>query len=632
MACGLLYGVSNLELETSTPMAKLHSTFCVLAALSVSSVLAQTPVAKPATPAVIEPPLNVPATQQIIPPAVGGVAPLDPTFPGGLPPATVPTTSAPNSVKTVEFQGDEIGLVLRTLARQAKMSVVISDAVATTGGTVTMRIEDKTPKEAIDTIVTAKGLIMDEQKGVYFIKTAAEKAKEPTESGSYTFSYATAEKMVVLLQGQLASAVPPQFDVRTNTIYYRENRSNLDKIKLFLEGIDRPTKQVMIEARLVEVTANPRQSYGINWAGVVGSSASPQTLKYGGSTIASQTVTNAQQVTNTVVNGVPSQTITPIYNAAGFPVQGTQIGTLPAVNTVNGKLDSQDFLFHGTNGAAGAIGSAVGSQLAILSVPAMSITMRLLNEDADAELLAHPRIVTSNNLKATIKITRAQPVPQLNFNEQTAQAVFSGFQDKEFGNILEVTPSINKDGYISMAVKPEISNKVADATFAFGGATVTSPVIDKRTIDSNVLIHSGDTLAIGGLLQDEQTKGRTKIPVLGDIPILGYLFQEKLTQRNKRNLLIFVTPTIIEQGYGTGLEDQVSGLNHSGEEYADPNGWRNNAKGAKRLVPTSNRQLAADYPKPGVAPAPKKAGGRATPPEPTAEVAVKKVTTRVTAH
>src|SRR6185295_5945558 len=163
----------------------------------------------------------------------------------------------------------------------------------------------------------------------------------------------------------------------------------------------------------------------------------------------------------------------------------------------------------------------------------------------------------------------------------TAQAVFSGFQDKEFGNTLVVTPVINKDNFISMAVKPEISNKVGDITFTFtGGTTVTSPVIDKRTLDSNVLIQSGETLAIGGLLQDEVTKGRTKVPILGDIPILGYAFQEKLNARVKRNLLVFVTPTIIMQGYGTGLEDQVTGINHSGEEYADPNGWRNNAKGA----------------------------------------------------
>ena len=150
-----------------------------------------------------------------------------------------------------------------------------------------------------------------------------------------------------------------------------------------------------------------------------------------------------------------------------------------------------------------------------------------------------------------------------------------------------------------MLVKPEISNKVGDATFQFGGATVSSPVIDKRTLESNVLIKSGDTLAIGGLLQDESTKGRTKVPGIGDVPILGYLFQERLNTRTKRNLLVFVTPTIIKQGYGTGLESQASGLEDSGEEVADPNGWRNNARGAIRLVPTSESQRVGDYPPPG---------------------------------
>jgi general secretion pathway protein D len=106
------------------------------------------------------------------------------------------------------------------------------------------------------------------------------------------------------------------------------------------------------------------------------------------------------------------------------------------------------------------------------------------------------------------------------------------------------------------------------------------------------------------LLQDEVVKSRTKIPMLGDVPLLGYLFSSRANIRTKRNLLVFVTPTIIDLAYGTGLEDQVSGVHHSAEEFADPNGWRNNAKGAVRLVPTSNRQNAADYPKPGTPPAP----------------------------
>ncbi len=107
-------------------------------------------------------------------------------------------------------------------------------------------------------------------------------------------------------------------------------------------------------------------------------------------------------------------------------------------------------------------------------------------------------------------------------------------------------------------------------------------------------------MAIGGLIQDEVRKSRTKVPVMGDVPVLGYLFQSRMNERVKRNLLVFVTPTILDPHYGTGLEDQVSGLHHTGEEYADPNGWRNNAKGAVRLTPTSNRQVTADYPKPGV--------------------------------
>ncbi len=573
-------------------MVKLRPSLCALAILSAGHLLAQQDAAAPSTPAAIpapiEPPVQVAplaATVPLSPSDTSVTLTQQPGAPVGAPaPMALPATAA----RLNDFQGDPIDLVLRTLARQAKMNIVVTDAVTTTGGTVNMRIEDKTPKEAIEIIVESKGLILDQGKGgVYYIKTQAEKQKEPTESGNYTLSYAQAKDVVPLLTTQLQSGVAPQFDQRTNTLYYRENRSNLDKIHLFLESIDRPTQQVMIEARLVEVTANPRQSYGINWAGVVGGSTTPQTIKYGGSVATPKEA--SEKFPTPVNNGLPSTN-----------------GTLGSVNfdPTTGVITPASFLL-GAPGTKNAL-SALGGQFAILSAPSLALTMRLLNEDADANFLANPRVVTANNQEAKIKITRSQPVPQLNFNEQTAQAVFSGFQDKEFGNTLTVTPSINKDDFVSLSVKPEISNKVGDASFTFGGATVTSPVIDKRELNSNVLIKSGETLAIGGLLQDEQTKGRTKVPILGDIPILGYAFQEKMAARTKRNLLVFVTPTVIKQGYGTGLEDQVTGLAHSGEEFADPNGWRNNAKGAKRIVPTSERQLAADYPKPGVPPAPKK--------------------------
>jgi len=479
-----------------------------------------------------------------------------------------------------EFQGDDVGAVLRLLARQAKINMVVSEAVT---GTVTMRLEDVTALQAVSIIVKAKGLFLDKIDNVYYIKTAAERTAEPTESDSYQFSYARAKETAPLIAAQLSSKDAPQVDERTNTIFYRETRANIDHIKQLLIQIDKPTKQVMIEARLVEVTANPRQSYGINWGGVFGGSNNPQTIKFAGSDPAE--APSYQTVTNPVTGA------TQIITTPGKPAQGT---------VSNGILKGNDFFFD-------KLLNTLGGQFAILSAPQLSVTMRLLNEDSDAEFLANPRVVTADNMQAKIEIIRAQPVPQLNFNEQTATAVFGGFQDKKFGNTLVVKPSVNKDNFITLAVKPEISNKIGDQLFSIPGAsggTVASPIIDTRSLDSNVLIKSGDTLAIGGLLQDEVTKSRTKVPVLGDIPVVGYLFQEKLNSRVKRNLLVFVTPTIIDQHYGTGLEDQVSGLHHTGEEYADPNGWRNNAKGAVRLVPTSNRHVAADYPKPGTPPAP----------------------------
>jgi len=356
-------------------------------------------------------------------------------------------------------------------------------------------------------------------------------------------------------------------DERTNTIFFRETRSNIDNIRKMLLQIDKPTKQVMIEARLVEVSADPVQAYGINWAGTVGSASNPKTVTYG--------------------QAIPGASPQPGQNP---PSSGFGLGSGPTNNNFFGNLSH-----------------LVPGQFAILTAPQFSAALTALNEDSDAEFLANPRIVTADNQQAKIEVLRNQPVPQLNFNEQTATAVFGGFQDKTFGNTLVVRPSVNKDNYITLSVKPEISNKVSDFHFQFQQADVTSPIIDKRSLDSNVLIKSGDTLALGGLISDQISKSRTKVPLLGDIPVLGYAFQSHDNERHKRNLLIFVTPTIIDQRYGTGLEDQVSGVHHVGEEYADPNGWRNNAKGAVRLVPTSHRQIAADYAKPGEPPPPEEA-------------------------
>jgi type IV pilus secretin PilQ/predicted competence protein len=487
--------------------------------------------------------------------------------------STSTTTAEPNAeiesggVGVREFQGDEVGQVLRLLARQAKVNMVVSEAVT---GNVTMRLEDVSALEAISIIVKSKGLFMDKIDNVYYVKTATERTAEPTESDSYQFSYARPKAIASLLASQLASKDPPQIDERTNTIFFRETRSNIDNIRKMLVQIDKPTRQVMIEARLVEVSANPVQGYGINWAGTVGSASNPKTVTYGNPLTGSSPVPGANPPTGGLALGNPNN-----------------------------------------NNFFGSLGHLLPGQFAILSAPQFSATLQALNEDSDTQFLANPRVVTADNQQAKIEISTAQPIPQLTFNAQTASYQFSGFDYKKFGNFLLVGPSINKDNFITLSVKPEISTHDGDVPFTPPGGSqpILGPIINTRTLDSNVLIKSGDTLAIGGLLSDEVTKARTKVPVLGDIPLLGNVFQSHSNTRAKRNLLIFVTPTIVDSRYGTGLEEQVSGLSHVGEEYADPSGWRNNAKGAVRLVPTSNRQLAADYAKPGTPPPPEEATG-----------------------
>src|SRR6266699_5139183 len=180
----------------------------------VTVVQATSPAAgKPVTP---PPSTSTPATTTAAPP----VAPDTATESGG--------------VGVREFQGDDVGQVLRLLARQAKVNMVVSDAVT---GTVTMRLEDVTALQAISIIVKAKGLFMDRIDTVYYIKTAAERTAEPTETDNYQFSYARAKDVAPLVASQLASKDPPQIDERTNTMFFRETRSNLDNIRKLLVQI-----------------------------------------------------------------------------------------------------------------------------------------------------------------------------------------------------------------------------------------------------------------------------------------------------------------------------------------------------------------------------------------------------------
>jgi len=159
--------------------------------------------------------------------------------PDDLPPAVELKLSRPVSIDNKpSLESDDIRSMLQRLAKEANLKLVLSDRVQ---GTVTMQIDpDTSPRAAIEIIVTAKGLIMDEGGDTLYVKTAEELAKEPTEHGRYTFRNARAANVTKLLFRQLRSGVEPSADERTNTIFYVELRSNMDTIKEFLEFVDQP--------------------------------------------------------------------------------------------------------------------------------------------------------------------------------------------------------------------------------------------------------------------------------------------------------------------------------------------------------------------------------------------------------
>jgi len=158
-----------------------------------------------------------------------------------------------------------------------------------------------------------------------------------------------------------------------------------------------------------------------------------------------------------------------------------------------------------------------------------------------AKVLSNPKVATINNKEANINITTQIPYATTETTGSTPPVLTTKVVFIETGIILKVTPTITSDGKISMRVNPSVSQPSPTITVVSG-----APGIDKRSADTNVIVQDGETIVIGGLIYDTQSDYVFKIPLLGDIPILGALFRKKSTSRTRQELLIFVTPRIIE--------------------------------------------------------------------------------------
>lgn len=293
-----------------------------------------------------------------------------------------------------------------------------------------------------------------------------------------------------------------------NSIMVIDYPENIKRVAEFLDIMDVAPRQVLIEARVVEVKLQKEHALGINWTVMADKGYLPMgRFKTGGFT------------------ALGSPPVPPQQNINFKPT------FYPPAQTSAGQESPFTYAIFDDN---------------------INIVLRTLASALDTNLLSAPKITTVNNREAEIKVTQklpwAEPSVSVEGTSGTITVTWT-INFEEVGIILKVTPIINEEGNIIMTLSPEVSEKTADYTLTVTQGTTsvpyTVPIIDKRSASTKVVVGDGQTLIIGGMIKDKTTKGETKIPLLGDIPYLGYLFKSKKDIYDKTELLIFVSPKVI---------------------------------------------------------------------------------------
>jgi general secretion pathway protein D len=285
-----------------------------------------------------------------------------------------------------------------------------------------------------------------------------------------------------------------------------------------VEKLDKPTRQVLIETRLIEISSNPTTTKGVDWTG----------------TLQAQNVVAGNGAPYIIQPTLPTTSIGPNGN-----IVTTSPGSPGVLNTV---LDTAQPLITANSSTAGAFDPATW----FLNADGVKLVMSFLNQSSDAQVVSTPRIVTLDNETATISVTRAFPIFATTAGTQGSPGG-SSVSYSNVGIVLQVTPHIAANDYIWLHVTPQVSSFYATVTKTVGGLVNQADEFDNRDIDTQVLIPNANTLVMGGMVKDSPTASYTKVPIFGDIPVLGYAFRSETKSIDKQNLLIFITPTIIQE-------------------------------------------------------------------------------------
>ena len=428
---------------------------------------------------------------------------------------------------TLNFQDLETRAVLQLIADFSGLNIVVSDTVM---GSVTLRLQNVPWDQALDIVMTTKGLDMRRNGNVIIVAPAEEIAAreqkaleavkaletlEPLRSEFIQVNYAKASELAELMKGTGGKSLLSQrgsvaIDARTNTLLVSDTATSLANIRRLVTTLDIPVRQVTIETRVVIVNDDYTRQLGVRFgSNIIKDRNNGQGLmSMTGNGAGSDTIVNSG-ITNINTNGSP------------FPV------TLPPINQrYNVNLP-----------VANPAGSVA---LAILdSDYLVDLELTALQAEGEGRVVSTPRIVATNQREA--RILQGTEIPY----QESASSGATTTQFKEAVLSLTVTPQITPDDRIIMDLRITKDSVGTEVSTATGGKV---PSIDKRELVTQVVVNDGETVVLGGVYETELRNTVNKVPVLGDIPGLGYLFRNKSKVDNNAELLIFVTPKILRDG------------------------------------------------------------------------------------
>jgi type IV pilus assembly protein PilQ len=428
---------------------------------------------------------------------------------------------------TLNFQDIETRAVLQLLAETSGKNIVVSDTVQ---GNVTLRLRNVPWDQALDIVMTTKGLDMRQNGNVIMVAPAEEIAAretadleaklaiselEPLYSEFLQVNYAKATDLAVLITAEsggnpmLSERGSVGVDDRTNTLLVQDTAERLQNIRRLVRTLDIPIKQVLIESRIVVVNDDFSRDLGVR----LGVSAFRESNT--GLTTISGTGEGTDHIIDTYLENLADPTSTTLLE---YP---------PLFDRYNVTVPISD--------AAGRFSLAV-----LENDYLVDLELTALEAEGRGEIVSTPRVITANQKEATIK--QGVEIPY----QQSASSGATTIQFKEAVLELVVTPQITPDNNIIMDLR--VSKDNVGEIISTGGLGGTVPSIDTRSVETQVLVADGQTVVLGGIYETERRETIKKVPWLGDIPFAGALFRSTQRLDNKAELLIFVTPRILEEG------------------------------------------------------------------------------------